>query len=802
MQEQKTMSKVQGKPITAGDDPEGFVNRFFQNSRLHFIGRWRERYQALLATEGPKATSVPAIPEGESERVICHIDLDAFFATASTRHDPVLQQQPVAVAWGNGDAAEISSCNYKAREYGVHAGMPIGRAKELVPSIVQLQYDFELYTEIAADVYRAFWQTTPHVQGVSCDEAYLDLTAQCSDAESTVQSLRQDIYQRTGCTASAGIGPNRLLAGVATRQAKPNGQLHVDSSTGKALISKLPVEHLPGVASKTRQQLNAMGIYSCSNLQNTSKERLKHSFGSKRGASLWELAHGTDNRPWEEKPKRRSIGAQCTWGVRFASQDEVREFINNLAHEVSRRLNNANAKGRTVAVQLMRQVENAPEHARKGALGHGVCDSLSRSMTLANFTDSKYEIAAEAKKIVHELDVPADQVRGLGIQVSRLNTEKGNEFSGTIRRANVSAAGKRSRYNPKKPPDWAGPWLKSRTSSWETHGKPSTSNELQQRSMPYFTTQQQHQQRQQKKRPAYQRPSLNEIDTQVLEELPQDVRKELQSQLAEQYPNATRVECSRPGRNDKRKRGIGPMDTFLEQQQKNKQHKHNAHGTPELREQQQDDALNSEWRNNERDPKNITKDRAASTVESYQTARKSEHEAHHPGPDADKQVDAEGQDEEMNDGYDEEDDDELAAGWDWDADDEVIPSCEVIKRNNDEGGNQHRSSNDNDESNPDAELLEQSKAEVEREFWHSAVEDAAELLTLGQMQSDLSLEPYAKLIQLVQHRCAQMSTADARKALIQFAKALGSNECADGTPGSRWCNVVAPALLPGCQAQQ
>jgi nucleotidyltransferase/DNA polymerase involved in DNA repair len=810
----------QSRALTAGEDPSAFVNRFFKNSRLHFIGTWKQRYSELLQ-ERPPNPPLPSPPPG-CDRTIAHCDMDAFFASASACNRPDLRNTPIAVAWGSGEAAEVSSCNYQARALGVTAGMPMRRAKELAPHIEQLQYDFELYTQIATTLYQTLWQLTPHVQGMSCDEAFLDLTG-FDDPDGSMAWLRQAVKERTGCTCSVGIGPNQLLASIATKHAKPDGQKRVEHEEAKALLGEESVERLPGIASKIRKQLNSMGIHTCRNLQNASKKRLKDTFGQKCGVTLHELAHGIDNRRWEEKPQRRSVGAQCSWGVRFSSSSEVQDFLDNLGQEVSKRLGNANVKGRTVSIQLMRQVENAPEHARKGALGHGVCDSLSRSMTLANFTDSANKIASEAKKMVHELDVPADQVRGLGIQVTRLNTEKGSESSGTTGRAKVSAAGKRSCYSPQTSPGWARTWLDMNQQN-DSHQSSGGARAQQQRSLSDFAkkcvsssasrqasqSEQQPDQREMSRsnRRAYQMlNSLDEIDPEVLKQLPGDVQDEVKAELQQNSGKQKR-------RQSKNRKG-GPMDSFVKSGGKKAQ----KHGS-------RVDEKHARHHHDHAQEHHVQQQACIGRDEEAHACNRSEREEN-----GDAQSDV-GENEE-------EKEDHLAIEWEWNEEDEiplsnsqnqydsitherheiggaradhadwVLGDCEgddeqgtAIAHGEDEEEVEHdkvvqRKVGDEGEDRAvdnDEELMEQAKAETASEFWKAATEEAA-LMLWGVQHSEVVLEPYTRLAELAQERIGELASSKAKKELLQHVQALGAEECESGAPGSRWSKCIASAVL-------
>ena len=220
------------KQRSTKDDPN-FMESFFRASRLHFIGSWKARYQKFLDALPPTPPLPPPLPG--NHRLVFHIDMDCFFCSVAIRGRPELQGLPVAVCWGdasseNAHHAEISSANYEARKYGLRAGMFIGKAKELCPQLITLPYEFDKYAETAEALYRTIFRTTPHVQGVSVDEAFADMTALVSaldtaQVSSVAAALRQQIFEATGCTASIGSSVNRyendrLLSSATPRTAE------------------------------------------------------------------------------------------------------------------------------------------------------------------------------------------------------------------------------------------------------------------------------------------------------------------------------------------------------------------------------------------------------------------------------------------------------------------------------------------------------------------------------------------------------------------------------------------------------
>ena len=434
-------------------DNDDFVSDFFGASRLHFIGSWRDRYGKLLDTL-PPPPSLPKPPTLGGSRVYAHIDMDCFFASVATRGHPELDGLPVAVAWsGNsGGNAEIASCNYAARAHGIKNGMWIKKAKELCPHLIAMPYTFEQYASTADKMYRAVFATTPHVMGVSVDECYADLTG-LSDPEESMAQLRRTIFQQCGCNASIGIGPNRLLARLATKRAKPNGLVRLTLDDARAMLRDESVSELPQVGYDKVQKLEAIGVYTCGDVLRTDVGKLQQALGPKHGKTVRAFANGTDERPWDPNPQRKSIGAQSSWGVRFNTMEEALKFTRKLALEVGQRLKAQGLRGSMVVMKVWRAIEGAPEWARKGSMGHGMCDIVNRSLNLPNPTNDGERISSECQKVLKELRIPAEELRGMGISAGKL-TSGGGGGGGRALPAVVAAAPPPSKFSPDRVPKW------------------------------------------------------------------------------------------------------------------------------------------------------------------------------------------------------------------------------------------------------------------------------------------------------------------------------------------------------------
>jgi len=434
---------LKGPPRSSKEDPH-FVESFYRASRLHFIGTWKARLEALMASS--VATEAPAPAPytlgslgggggGYGKRVILHLDMDCFFASVAEAGHPEFKGKPLAVCHSNSarGSGEISSANYEARKYGIGASMFISRAKELCPGIIVVPYEFDKYEVVSEKVYRILLKYTQAVQPVSCDEAFLDITG-LGDPETIAASIRNDIFQTTKCTASAGIAPNILLARIATRKAKPNGvfnlmtRCHDRSADGRTtaavavlpFLAELSVEDLPGVGWSTKRKLEELGMNTIADIHSSSKSVLQSQLGANAGALLWDFAHGRDARRVEGPKPRRSVGAEVNWGVRFETPEDPENFVKSLAVEVATRMQQGSVRGRTITLKLKRKKLGWKEPVK--FLGMGACDSFSKSVTLASMTAAAEDLEREGKVLLRMLRVPFDEIRGMGLAVTRLDT--------------------------------------------------------------------------------------------------------------------------------------------------------------------------------------------------------------------------------------------------------------------------------------------------------------------------------------------------------------------------------------------
>ncbi|XP_042378461.1 DNA repair protein REV1-like isoform X3 [Zingiber officinale] len=407
-------------------DPN-FVENYFKNSRLHFIGTWRNRYRqrfSKLLTGVKSSNENLKCHSTKQKTAIIHIDMDCFFVSVIIRNFPDLVHKPVAVCHSDNPrgTAEISSANYVARNFGVKAGIFVRDAKVCCPNLVILPYDFEAYQEVAEQFYNILHKHCSKVQALSCDEAFLDVTECDVDPEDIALAIRKEIAETTRCTASAGIAENLLLARLATRSAKPNGQRFLPSEKVEDYLNDLPVMELPGIGYATHEKLKKRQIQTCGQMRMTQKEGLQKDFGEKIGDMLWNYCRGIDNRNVGEVQEAKSIGAEVNWGIRFNDMTDCNHFLINLCKEVSLRLQGCGVQGRTVTLKVKKRKQGAAEPLK--FMGCGDCQNMSRSITVPIAIDNEAALLRIAKKFLSSFHIDVKEVRGIGLHLTKLESAK------------------------------------------------------------------------------------------------------------------------------------------------------------------------------------------------------------------------------------------------------------------------------------------------------------------------------------------------------------------------------------------
>ncbi|CAJ1952504.1 unnamed protein product [Cylindrotheca closterium] len=429
---------INGRIRTTGTDPD-FLENYFNNSRLSFIGSYRQRSESA----GANAPNTLNKDLANLPSYVFHVDMDCFFAAVAIRNFPQLKDKPVVISHhgkkrnngGDGisfeakvsknSTSECATCNYRAREFGIKKGMFLGRAKELCPELVILNYDFEGYQEVSAQVSEILHQIASEnhgsVQEVSCDESYMEMLQESHEqAAATAERIRAQIVEATQCTASIGVGKNKFLAKLGTDRIKPNASYVVKDH--RSLLENLNLRDLPGIGWKSAPKLVTEGLTTVRqvwDLGSNAVNILERILGGANGKKIYNYCHGIDDRK-VEPAKRKTIGAECNYGVRFDGPYGVDHFFKCLSNEVQKRMENVGVKGRHITLKVKQRKEGAKLPPK--FLGHGKCHSLSRSMEIpgSRATCDAGEIYKAAVGLFKELAIPLDDVRGMGVVVSKL----------------------------------------------------------------------------------------------------------------------------------------------------------------------------------------------------------------------------------------------------------------------------------------------------------------------------------------------------------------------------------------------
>jgi DNA polymerase-4 len=345
-----------------------------------------------------------------SGRVIVHLDLDAFYASVEQLDDPSLRGRPVVVA-GPSRRGVVCAASYEARRFGVRSAMPTARARRLCPAGVFLAPRFPRYSELSARVFAIYRRTTPLVEPLSLDEAFLDVTASArlhGSGRDIALAVKGAVRREVGLTVSAGVASVKLAAKIASDLGKPDGLVEVPAGAAatRAFLAPLPVSRLWGVGKVTEGALTERGVHRIGQLADAPEALLAGALGERHARALRALARGEDAREVIPDEEAKSIGSEETFDRDITTSDAILPRLREHCERVARRLRAARLRGRTVTVKVK----------------YADFDLATRRVTLGAPTDDGAVIyeAARAQLARVDLDRP---VRLAGVAVSGLGRE-------------------------------------------------------------------------------------------------------------------------------------------------------------------------------------------------------------------------------------------------------------------------------------------------------------------------------------------------------------------------------------------
>lgn len=287
------------------------------------------------------------------ERSIIHVDMDAFYASVEQLDQPELRGRPVIVG-GLGPRGVVSTCSYEARPFGVRSAMPTAQARRLCPDGIYLWPRMARYEEASAQVFEVFHEMTPMVEGLSLDEAFLDVSASLrllGSVEAIGRRIKEAIHERTQLVASVGMGPNKLLAKLASELSKPDGFHRIRSERAAQELAPLPVGRLWTVGKVTEESLHRIGVRTIGELAACDTVRLTRALGRQAGV-IQALARGEDSRDVEPDQAEQSIGAEHTFDTDLADLAMAESWLLRHCERIAARARQRDLTGRTVTVKL------------------------------------------------------------------------------------------------------------------------------------------------------------------------------------------------------------------------------------------------------------------------------------------------------------------------------------------------------------------------------------------------------------------------------------------------------------------
>jgi DNA polymerase-4 len=338
-------------------------------------------------------------------RRILHIDMDAFYASVEQRDNQVLRGRPVAVGGSPEHRGVVAAASYEARAFGVRSAMSMARAIRLCPALVIVPPDFARYKAASNAVLTIFREVTPHVEPLSLDEAYLDVTENAWHeplATPVARRLKERIRADTGLTASAGVAPNKFLAKIASGWKKPDGLTVISPDRVEPFLQRLPVDALWGVGPVTARKLRARGIERLVDVRTVDPQELQDTVGS-LAEWLRQLAQGIDDRPVVPNRETKSSGSESTYAKDLTDPEEMREEIREMASQAAAWLTRQSLLARTVTIKVR----------------YSDFTTVTRSHSAPPTRDTA-AIAQRAVELLDRTEAPRRAVRLLGVSVHNL----------------------------------------------------------------------------------------------------------------------------------------------------------------------------------------------------------------------------------------------------------------------------------------------------------------------------------------------------------------------------------------------
>jgi DNA polymerase-4 len=339
-------------------------------------------------------------------RRILHCDMDCFYAAVHIRDDPSLLGKPVVVGGDPSGRGVVAAASYEARRFGIRSAMPAAQARRLCQDTVFLKPDFKRYRQESETTFAIYREYTPLIQTLSLDEAYLDVTGHFEpygSATAIAREIRRRVWEEQRLTVSVGVGPNKLIAKIASDYDKPDGFTVVRPSQVRDFLAPLAVRSLHGIGPATAKTLAGMGVERVADLRRLSLDQLLSAFGH-WGRTLWEYARGIDERPVRAHSQRKSLSTEHTFEKDLVGLEAMEEVLIKMADEVSSGLAERNLTASTLTIKVR----------------YSDFTTVTRSRTLSVPTAAAEVIVLCAGELIRQTEAARRPVRLLGVGASNL----------------------------------------------------------------------------------------------------------------------------------------------------------------------------------------------------------------------------------------------------------------------------------------------------------------------------------------------------------------------------------------------
>jgi DNA polymerase-4 len=341
---------------------------------------------------------------------ILHVDMDAFFASVSELDYPQHRGKPLVV--GAGARGVVLSANYQARKFGIRAAMPVSRAQRMAPTAIFIPPDHERYSEVSRRVMEIFFDFTPHVEPLSLDEAFLDVSGSrrlFGEGREIAALIRNRVREQERITCSVGIASSKFIAKLASGRCKPDGMLEIHAERVLTFLHPLPVGELWGVGPKTNEELQRLGLRTVGEIANTPLATLKRALGEGAGESLYELAWGRDFREVITDAPEKSISAAETFAYDLEDREEIFRELLRLSERATARMRKRDLRARTIGLKVrFSDFTNA-----------------TKSKTLPLPINGMHEVFEVARDLFTSLKLDGSRIRLLGVSLENLVDEAG-----------------------------------------------------------------------------------------------------------------------------------------------------------------------------------------------------------------------------------------------------------------------------------------------------------------------------------------------------------------------------------------